>query len=172
MRPNYVTESQQGIFLASLESTGLVHTAATVAGISMYELQQQRILDPALEAAMDEAMQRFNDTLEAEAIRRARDGVERDVWYKGSVVGTERVYSDALMAKLLEGRRASVYGKKAEITGPGGGELIVNIKTFDDPTATLQPSPQVQAAQIQATHAIVNQAVSIALSDDDDKWEI
>jgi hypothetical protein len=42
--------------------------------------------------------------LEAEAKRRAVDGVEEDVYYQGEVVGKKRVYSDTLLALMLKAK--------------------------------------------------------------------
>lgn len=48
--------------------------------------------------------------LESAAIERAVRGVEKDVYYQGEVVGTERQYSDGLLTTLLKGRLKQTYG--------------------------------------------------------------
>ena len=55
--------------------------------------------------AWDDAYDAGNDRLEDEAHRRAVDGVERPVTYRGEVVGSVREYSDVLLMFLLRGRR-------------------------------------------------------------------
>jgi hypothetical protein len=39
-------------------------------------------------------------------------------------VGSERVYSDALMALILKGRRKKVYAERTEVTGADGGPVV------------------------------------------------
>jgi len=62
--------------------------------------------DPDFAAAWAEAVEAGVDLLEQEALRRARDGVDRPVFQGGVCVGLVREYSDTLMAMLLSGRRA------------------------------------------------------------------
>jgi hypothetical protein len=49
------------------------------------------------------------DLLEAELHKRAFEGVERPVYYKGEQVGTWRFYSDALAMFLLKAHRPERY---------------------------------------------------------------
>ena len=51
---------------------------------------------------MDEGV----DLLEAELHKRAFEGVERPVYYKGEQMGTWRFYSDALASDPIEGALA------------------------------------------------------------------
>jgi hypothetical protein len=64
--------------------------------------------------------------LESEAIRRAVRGVEKDIYYKGEVVGHEQVYSDGLLGKLLEAR-VPEYSKKDNMIGTFNGPTQINI---------------------------------------------
>lgn len=76
---------------------------------------------------MYEARSAHTDTLEKEATRRARDGVEEVVIHQGKVVMVQdpnnpdemiplkrRNYSDTLMMFLLKGQRREIYGDKVE----------------------------------------------------------
>jgi hypothetical protein len=67
---------------------------------------------------------------EAEAWRRAVEGVERPIVSGGKVVTTVREYSDALLIFLLKGRRPAKYAR-FEVTGAGGGPVMV--QTDDSP---------------------------------------
>jgi hypothetical protein len=49
------------------------------------------------------------DSLEDEAVRRARDGYDKPVYQGGQMVGTVREYSDTLMVFLLKGARPRKY---------------------------------------------------------------
>ncbi len=64
--------------------------------------------------------------LESEAIRRAVRGVEKDVYYKGAVVGQDTLYSDGLLGKLMEARLPE-YSKKEAGLGTFNGPTQINI---------------------------------------------
>ncbi len=54
------------------------------------------------------------DDLEAELRRRAMEGTEKPVYFRGEECGVIRNYSDALGMFLLKGRRRAVFGKLSE----------------------------------------------------------
>lgn len=72
--------------------------------------------------------------LESEATRRAT-GYDEDVYYKGESVGVKKVYSDSLLAKLMEAR-VPAYTKKVDAAQTFNGPTQINImpraETFDD----------------------------------------
>ena len=81
--------------------------------------------NPDYKAAFAEAKLQAADALEAEAVRRAKDGTLRTIYHQGVGVGTELVYSDSLMAVLLKGAKPDVYKERFEHTGKDGGPLQV-----------------------------------------------
>ena len=62
--------------------------------------------------------------LEPEAIRRAVDGVEKAVYYRGAQVGVEREYSDTLLIFLLKGWKADRYTERREVFHRGAVALL------------------------------------------------
>ena len=68
---------------------------------------------------MDHAREGAADTLEAEARRRAIEGVEEPVFHKGEQVGTLRKYSDVLLIFLLKGARPERYRDNYQRAGTG-----------------------------------------------------
>lgn len=123
-----MTETQKVIFLETLLETGLEARSARTAGLALRQVQKEYEADRGFyEDAMDR-IEEFNDSIEAEAIRRARDGVDEPVFYKGAQVTTKRVYSDALMNTLLKGRRP-VYNKQ-EISGTLNVPVQVVVRAF------------------------------------------
>ncbi len=69
------------------------------------------------------------DTLEQEAVRRARDGVEKPVYQGGILVGTVTEYSDTLMGLVLRGKRPDRYNtERHEHTGKDGGAIAHNMQ--------------------------------------------
>ena len=77
----------------------------------------------------EEASEDAADSLEAEARRRAVEGVEEPVgWYKGQAGGVVRKYSDTLLIFLLKGRRPELYRERFEHSGPSDEPTITEIR--------------------------------------------
>ena len=103
------------LFLHLLSETGRVLASAKTAGFKDADaLYARRKRDPAFAKAWAEAISRAGDRFEDEAVRRGVEGVDKDVYYKGEVVGQERVYSDGLLGKLMEGAKPEKYNPKKE----------------------------------------------------------
>jgi hypothetical protein len=62
-----------------------------------------------------EAEQEAADVLEAEAVRRAVQGVDEAVYFQGEQVGTRRRYSDLLLIFLLKGMRPDKFRERQEV---------------------------------------------------------
>jgi len=112
-----------------LSSSGNVTDAARRSCISRREWYKVRKEDPYFAADWDEAVEEYTDHLEAEADRRAVEGVTRQIYFdnKGEVIGETRNYSDTLMIFRLKGLRPEMYKERSanELSGPGGGPLVV-----------------------------------------------
>ena len=48
-------------------------------------------------------------------MRRAKDGVEEPVYYRGAVVGETRRYSDTLAMFILKSKRREIWGERTQI---------------------------------------------------------
>jgi hypothetical protein len=127
-----VTPTQQDIFLTVFRETGLWHKAAASAGTTKSAIQRycENKTDDAEVFLLNiqEAAGQWADTIEAEMTRRAIDGVEKDVYYKGQIVGTEIVYSDTLLSKMADAH-IPAYAKTKEQES-GGVSIVIN--TFQD----------------------------------------
>lgn len=110
-------------FLAALREVPVVSRACAAVGVERSTAYRAAEADEDFRAAWDDAMEEGVDKAEQEAFRRAVEGTEKGVWHQGSLVGTERVYSDALLALLLKGRRKKVYADRTELTGADGGPV-------------------------------------------------
>ena len=107
-------------FLSTLSETGNVSEASRVSGFSRRDAYRYRDEMPNFAAAWDDAVETAVDYLEAEARRRAKEGVERYVIGKGEVVTDPetggplkmREHSDALMGLLLRAHRPDKYREK------------------------------------------------------------
>ncbi len=103
----------------ALAETGTRTRAAAIAGVHrsvLYTPQWKE--DRAFQAALKAAEEVAADRLEAEAWRRAVEGVERPVgWHKGRPGGTVCEYSDILLIFLLKGLRPEKYRERIELKG-------------------------------------------------------
>ena len=129
-------------FLAALSEVPVVSRACAAVGIDRSTAYKSRDGDPEFAQAWDDAMEAGVDKAEQEAFRRAVEGTEKGVWHMGALVGTEKVYSDALLGLILKGRRKSVYAERKELTGANGEALppsqiviATGVPDDDDPTA-------------------------------------
>jgi hypothetical protein len=114
-------DTLKGHFLLALLERGIIAHAAEKVGVgraTVYRWQEQ---DPTFGAAMREARIEAGERLEAEAYRRADDGVKRrfPILYQGEQVGerVERHYSDLLLIFLLK----AIFPEKYRDRGEGAG---------------------------------------------------
>lgn len=96
-------------FLAEIREHGNVSRAARVIGISRRTAYSVRETDSEFRDDWDEARAEGLDKLEAEARRRAEQGVLKPVYQKGRHVGVVREYSDTLMSLLLKANLPQKY---------------------------------------------------------------
>lgn len=127
------------LFLRAFAHRGIVLEGCRAAGVSRDAVYHWRETSEWFSTLYDIAVEEAADRIEAEAIRRAVDGYDEPVIYRGmptTVVDPEtgeqrqltvRKYSDALMALVLKGARPEKYREnhKVEVEGGAGGVLIV-----------------------------------------------
>src|SRR4051812_19763644 len=120
---------QQATFLETLSETANVKVAAAAAGVCRRTVYNWRNADTDFAAAWEEAAKLGTAALEDEAIRRASEGVDEPVYYKGVEVGKVRRYSDTLLIFLMKGRDPEKWKDRVsnEHTGPGGGPVVTEI---------------------------------------------
>lgn len=116
------------LFLEQLAAGRVPAVACKNCDLGYTTVQEWRREDPVFAAQWSEAVEEGVDLLEAEARRRAEEGHDRPVFQGGIKVGTERVYSDALMQTLLKGRRKQVFSERTEVTGADGGPQKMDIE--------------------------------------------
>ena len=140
-------------FLDHLRESANIAASARAVGVSSSAAYGLRERDADFRASWDEALEDAFDMLEAEARRRAFQGVEEPVVYQGSMQWKTRQwidedgeehweylrdaqgnripltvtkYSDSLAQFLLKGYRRRKFGDKTEITGADGGALVID----------------------------------------------
>lgn len=108
-------ERRRERFLALLSQGSTVAFACVGVGVSRNTAYAHRECDPAFAAAWSEASEAGTQAMEQEAYRRAVQGVEEPVFWKGQPVGAVRRYSDVLLIFLLKSRRPEVYRERTEV---------------------------------------------------------
>jgi hypothetical protein len=110
-------------FLAAYGTTGNISRAAEIAKVS--RKSHYRWLDAEdYQAEFSDAHEQACDSLEAEARRRATEGVEEPVFYQGKACGVIRRYSDTLLIFLLKGAMPEKYKDRIETQIKKGKGLL------------------------------------------------
>lgn len=109
--------ARRAAFLKALRASLNVSAAARKAGIANSTVYRHRQANARFRAEWDAALAEAVDDVESNVLRRAIEGVERPVFYRGEKVGSIRTYSDALGMFVLKAKRPEVY---ARLMGAGG----------------------------------------------------
>lgn len=138
------TQGKREPFLKALATLGNYKGAAEAAGIDRKTVYRWRKDDPTFEQECVDALDEATDGLEAEARRRAVEGVDEPLTFQGAIFGQVRRYSDQLLTLLLKANRPEKFREKSsmELTGAGGGPVKV-----DDAAASAKLAAILAAAQ-------------------------
>lgn len=121
-------ESKYDLFIEMLGQVGVPNRACELADISRATVFKHKKNDESFAARWEDARVQAVEVLEAEARRRAYDGIDKPYMYKGKVVMVLKERSDRMLEFLLMGWAPKVYGKqqtaKMELTGADGTPLI------------------------------------------------
>jgi hypothetical protein len=129
-QPLELTEKQRAGWLEKLRADPKIGNKAALAEIGVRASRKQiavLLADPEFRETYEEARGRHPDQLEAEALRRAVDGVDEPVFHDGEVVGHVRKYSDRLLMAILKARHPA-YRERVEHTGADGAPLEVTVR--------------------------------------------
>jgi hypothetical protein len=158
--------ANQAKFLAAMvETGGNILRAAAAAGISRAQHYVWLEEDPGYKERFVAAWDQAIDTLEAEAARRAYEGVPEPVFRNGeraldlvvddsgqiqrdgagepiTVPASIRKYSDTLLIFLLNGNRPSKYRQRADVlVGDSARPLVKVIVEYEDREIAPPPAP-------------------------------
>ena len=133
------TDHAKQQFVERLAATGNVTEAARSVGRSRSGAYRVKDNDEAFSEAWDEAVGIATDALEAEARRRAVEGVQEPVFYQGAVCGHVVRYSDRMLELLLRGHRPEVFRDRQSVehSGKDGGPIDVRHSDARDKLAHL-----------------------------------
>lgn len=121
-------ESKFDLFIEMLGQVGVPNRACELAGVSRATMFKRKKDDELFAARWEDARRQSVEVLEAEARRRAYEGIDKPYMYKGKVVMVLKERSDRMLEFLLMGWAPKKYGKQQtavmELTGAGGTPLI------------------------------------------------
>jgi hypothetical protein len=122
-------------FITSMRRMPLTTVAAREANVSPSIAYNHRESDELFRRLWDESIDYGKDRLEAAAISRAVDGVEKPVYGRdGQVIGHDVVYSDKLLETVLKGNLPEKYRENTQ------SQLTVNILNWSNGSMDL-PQP-------------------------------
>ncbi len=119
-----MTEKQQ-LFLIMLAQIPNVTRVCNMVECNRASIYKTRKRNEQFKKLMDEALEEGYDLLEEEARRRAVDGVEEPVFYRGTVVGHVQKFSDNLLVQLLRAYRAKKFAPKQVVDVKAEGEKVI-----------------------------------------------
>lgn len=120
-------KKRKALFINAYKEFGTIVQACRATGFARSLVYKWRDEDPAFRGALDEAKIEATESLIAEARRRAHDGYDEPVYYKGRKVDTVKKYSDSLLMFLIKGECPEYRDKNVtELQTPSEG-LHVNI---------------------------------------------
>lgn len=143
------------------ENCGDMLDACKAVGVSLIFVNQWRKDDKQVNERLTEAERVGTQGLVSEAIRRGVRGHDEDVYFKGEVVGSRKVFSDGLLQSLLKAKIPE-FSKDGESSGAHVTVNIANVmpratnytEWLAMKQATLAPPPeQLPAPDVQVTDA-------------------
>ena len=106
------TPTRKAAFIEMLRRTGNVLGSARGGGVTQSYVYRLRKKDPVFAADWADAIDEGGGLIEEEARRRAVDGWDKPVFYRGRQVGAIRPYSDHLLGLLLKMHRPEKFGDR------------------------------------------------------------
>ena len=133
---------KQIAFLAAYAELGIITAACKIAGCSPDSVSRWK-WEPEFAVSFAGAHEQACDALEAEARRRAVEGTDEPVFYKGAECGNIRKYSDNLLMFILKGARPEKYAERQKVEVSEGvlsDAELERIASGQQPPAELVPS--------------------------------
>lgn len=146
-RTRRIIARQKADFLAAMARLGTISAASRETGISRSIHYEWMDRDPAYVAAFRDAEDAAVDAMEAEAWRRAVQGVNRPVYQGGKYVGDVTEYSDQVLITMLKAHRPEKYRERVDLT--------VDVRALAIAAAQREGlDPEVVMAQVEALLAV------------------
>lgn len=124
-------------FLEVYSKIGNASRSCEIVGISRATYTQWVKKEPGFQQLFEEAKEEAGNWLEYEAWRRAVEGVDKPIYYKGEKVDTVKEYSDSLLMFLLKGTKPEKYRDRVEHTVKGEVKFTPKAEQFAKITMAL-----------------------------------
>lgn len=116
--PEAVLATRKKLFLDEFCKNGNISlTCKTIKVVARSDVFNWRRDDPEFLAAFKEAEEESIEHLEAEAFRRAKEGVREGIYHRGKRVGYVLRYSDKLLLAMLRARNPGKWGYQVNVKG-------------------------------------------------------
>ena len=137
-------------FLSALEKTGIVGCAAKAAGVGRRTVYDHKAADPDFAERWEEALDTAEDNLWGEVVRRAVEGEQVPVYYKGKVVGHTTRKSDSLLmfaVREMQRRRERAVPKDTSLRRFFTGGSPANDRRPSRPARATEGAPAALAME-------------------------
>lgn len=131
-RIKFTTEKKEEICEA-IKLTGNITKACDMCNVSKTAAYDHKEIDPIFSKAWDQAVEDSIELMEAEARRRAVEGVLEPVYYQGVVVGEVLKYSDTLLMFMIKGAKPEKYRDNSSVTIGGDANNPLKVDYKHDP---------------------------------------
>lgn len=131
-RARKLTKTRKKKFLEVLREQANVSQACRAVDIPRTVAYDEKERDSEFAEQWEQAREAAIDRLEAEAWRRAHDGVDEPVFYQGDRVDYITKYSDRLMELLLSANRPDKYKQRWQGDLNASGNLKIELVNYAD----------------------------------------
>lgn len=137
------TPEKDAEFFASVASGDPIGFAAEKVGYGRRTIYEWRDADEDFATRLDEANEAAIERMEAEADRRAIQGIDKPVHYQGERVDVIREFSDTLLIFRLKAKRPNVYrdNSKVEVEGNFTNKIVQAEPLTNEQWEALHGSP-------------------------------
>lgn len=141
----------QETFLDLYREWGSIRKCAEALGISTATVYLHRNADPDFDEECIQCEEDFADMVDESITERAIKGVQEPVVYQGKIMKDDNNnpilvtrQSDRLAELVIKAQKPDKYRERREITGPGGGEFTIAVKTTAEMLAERGPQNDVK----------------------------
>lgn len=126
-----INDNNLGLYLSYLSMKGVKRHAAIMAGIEPSQVKALMKKDHALAEREQEAMEMYQELIDMELHRRAITGEQKQVWFKGKVVGHETVKSDRLLEFMARANNPGKYRDQIQVDATVRAGVLVVQQSLD-----------------------------------------
>lgn len=127
-----ITPKLKEKFLSLLADTGNVSKCCLALNVSRRHIYLARRDDSVFAKEWLSALATAVELLEDEAWRRAFEGIDRPIYYKGELIDMVKDYSDTLLMHRLQAEKPDKYQYRQKVDANVTGELTVKIVRFSE----------------------------------------